>query len=40
MVRISGFTPGQTYYFAIQLVDQNGVRYFSNEYAYTLPMAD
>jgi hypothetical protein len=28
MVRISGFTPGQTYYFAIQLVDQNGVRYF------------
>lgn len=40
MVRISGLEAGETYYFAMQLVDQNGNRYFSNEYKYTLPESE
>ena len=31
LVKITGLTPGTTYYFAAQLVDQNGNYYFSNE---------
>lgn len=37
LVKIDDLTPGSTYYFAIQVVDQNGNRYFSNEVAYELP---
>ena len=31
LVKIKGLTPDATYYFAIQVSDQNGNRYFSNE---------
>lgn len=36
LVKITGLTPGETYYFAAQLVDQNGNYYFSNEVELTL----
>lgn len=36
-IKITDLTPGSTYYFALQVVDQNGNRYFSDEYGYTLP---
>ena len=37
LVKITGLTPGETYYFATQVTDQNGNRYFSNEVSVTLP---
>lgn len=36
LVKITGLTPGATYHFAAQLVDQNGNYYFSNELELTL----
>lgn len=38
MVRVTGLTPGETYYVAAQLVDQNGNYYFSNEVSVTLSL--
>lgn len=37
LVKITGLTPGETYFFATQVTDQNGNRYFSNEVSLTLP---
>lgn len=40
LVKITGLTPGETYYFAVQVTDQNGNRYFSNEVSVALPDED
>ena len=37
MVRITGLTTGETYFFAVQVTDQNGNRYFSNELSVEAP---
>ncbi len=38
LMKIEGLTPGNTYYFQIQVSDQNNNRYYSNEVEYTLPV--
>lgn len=37
MVKVEDLSPGTVYYFAIQIVDQNGNRHFSNSYGFEVP---